>query len=111
MRKIFNGLDLQHQRIILLGDPQADTDAASKKYVDTRAGSGLRRYAVNIGDTLHTSFVLVHNFGTKDVFVSVRDRVTDDEVYPDIHHTSTNNVTLVFRDAPITNAYRVVVIG
>jgi hypothetical protein len=40
-QKVGNGLDLQNQKIVSLGDPSANTDAANKQYVDGVA-RGLR---------------------------------------------------------------------
>lgn len=36
-KKVSNGLDLQNQRLVNLGDPAANTDAANKQYVDNVA--------------------------------------------------------------------------
>lgn len=70
----------------------------------------VQKYASDIGDGSTTSIVVTHNLGTKDVTVAVYDNTTPwGEVYPEVRHTSTTQVTLVFAVAPTTNQYRVVV--
>jgi hypothetical protein len=59
-QKVGNGLDLQNQRILALGDPSGATDAANKQYVDGVA-RGLRwkesvRAASTTAGTLSTDF-------------------------------------------------------
>jgi hypothetical protein len=83
------------------------------------SGSGLkldpavavRKFAQNIGNGSSTSIAVSHNLGTRDITVAVYDSATFAEVIPDITHTDTNTVTLVFAVAPASNAYRVVVHG
>ncbi len=58
--KVMNGLDLQGQRIVNMGDPSANTDAATKQYVDGLV-NGLSwkdsvRAATTAADTLASSF-------------------------------------------------------
>jgi len=58
--KVMNGLDLQGQRIVNMGDPSANTDAATKQYVDGLV-SGLSwkdsvRAATTASGTLASSF-------------------------------------------------------
>lgn len=67
-------------------------------------------YAADIGDGSSTSVTVTHNLGSKDVIVVVYDKTTPfSEQYPEIRHTSTTAVTLVFSVAPTSNQYRVVV--
>lgn len=74
--------------------------------------SGPKRYAVNIGDGTNTSYTVTHNLGTRDVTVAVyRNSGSYDEVMPDVNHTSTTALTVVFSSAPTSNQYRVVVTG
>lgn len=72
----------------------------------------VRKYASDIGDNTTTSIVVTHNLGTVDVTVSVFDKTTPfGEVHPEVRHTSTNTVTLVFAVAPTTAQYRAIVHG
>ena len=72
----------------------------------------IRKYAASFGDGSATSYVITHNFNTRDVTVVVfPNSGTYDDVEVDVGRTSVNAVTLVFATAPASNAYRVVVIG
>ena len=72
----------------------------------------IRKYAASFGDGSATSYVITHNFNTRDVTVVVfPNSGTYDDVEVDVGRTSVNAVTLVFATAPSSNAYRVVVIG
>lgn len=72
----------------------------------------IRKYAASFGDGSATSYVITHNFNTRDVTVVVfPNSGTFDNVEVDVGRTSVNEVTLVFATAPASNAYRVVVIG
>jgi hypothetical protein len=86
----------------------------------TVSGSGVaidttvvvRKYAATIGDGTTTSIVVTHNLGTTDVQVRVfRVASPFDEVEPDVQHTSTNTVTIIFAVAPTSGQYRAVVQG
>lgn len=59
-----------------------------------------------------TSTVITHNFGTKDVQVSLRE-IANDMVseYADFVATSTTTVTVTFAVAPTAGQYRITVIG
>ncbi|GAA4626648.1 hypothetical protein GCM10023196_035730 [Actinoallomurus vinaceus] len=70
-----------------------------------------RKYAASIGNGSLTSIAVTHNLGTRDVGVTCYDNSTFEEVLPDVTHTDTNNVTIVFATAPTSNQYRVVVMG
>jgi hypothetical protein len=71
----------------------------------------VRKVAANVGNGALTSVPIAHNLGTRDVTVAVYDSTTFEEVFPDVIHTDTNTVTLVFASAPATAAYRCVVHG
>ena len=72
----------------------------------------IRKYAASFGDGSATSYVITHNFNTRDVTVAVfPNSGTYDDVVVDVGRTSVNEVTLVFATAPSSNAYRVVVVG
>ena len=72
----------------------------------------IKKYAANLGDGSATSYVITHNFNTRDVTVAVfPNSGTYDDVEVDVGRTGVNEVTLVFATAPTSNAYRVVVTG
>jgi hypothetical protein len=75
------------------------------------AYSGLaKRYAIDVpsGSTTPT---ITHGLGTLDVLVEVYDKASGAKVEPDVIHTSTTVVTLMFGVSPTTGQYRVVVFG
>lgn len=68
-------------------------------------------YAADIGDGSTTSIVVTHGLGSKDVIVAVYDKTTPfSEQYPEVRHTSTTTVTLVFAVAPTAAQYRVLIV-
>lgn len=70
-----------------------------------------RKVTKIIGNAVDSSFVIQHGFGTRDVMVQVYDSATYDTVISDVVRTDTNNVTVMFSIAPLSNAYTVVIIG
>ncbi len=77
-----------------------DTAVVTRKYIP---GTGP-------GTTTNT-WVITHNFGNRDVHVSVYDATTYAEVFCDIVRTDTNTVTLNFASNVTLNTLRAVVIG
>lgn len=72
----------------------------------------VRKYNTDIGDNSSTSITVTHNLGTVDVQVSVWDKTTPyAEQHPEVRHTTTNTITLVFSVAPTTNQFRCSVQG
>jgi len=67
--------------------------------------------AQTIGDGILSSYVIDHNFGTRDVNVQIYDAATFDTVFADVVRTNTNTITVSFTNAPTTGAFRVVVTG
>lgn len=65
----------------------------------------------NIGDAVATSFTVTHNFGTRDVVVSVRDNGTYAGVIADWVALDVNSVQITFSRAPSAAQYRVIVMG
>jgi hypothetical protein len=96
------------------GEADAGTDDArivTPLKLAAWAGRKLKTAAL-IGDGAATSYNLDHNFGTRDVAVSVyKNSGNYDDVLVDVTRPSVNRVTLTFAAAPAANAYRVVVIG
>lgn len=70
----------------------------------------MRRMAFNVGGA--STVTVSHNFGTRDVQVSVYTNGTPwDDVICDITRPNANDVTLGFATAPPAGAYRAVVVG
>ena len=67
--------------------------------------------AQTIGDGILSSYVINHNFATRDVNVQIYDVATFDTVFADVVRTNTNTVTVSFTNAPSNGAFRVVVTG
>jgi len=66
----------------------------------------------NIGDGILTDIVLQHDMGTRDLVVSVRRNDSPYEfILTDIQFTTDNTLTLFFLDPPLTNEFRVTIIG
>ena len=70
-----------------------------------------RKFAASVGNNAATSFVLTHNFSTRDVAITVYDNSTYAEVFADATHSTADTVTIAFAVAPTTNQYRVVIVG
>lgn len=70
------------------------------------------KYSADIGNASATSFQVTHNFGTRDVQVTVRSNTSYEIVYPDVVATTVDYVTVSFGvEVPDTNEYRVIVVG
>ena len=71
-----------------------------------------QKLAFDVGDTAATSFVLTHNFNTRDVVVQVAEKGSPyGIVLADVELTTANTVTVGFAVAPSNNQYRVTIIG
>lgn len=69
-----------------------------------------RKLAQNIGDAAATSYVVTHNFNTRDVAVEVvRNSGNFDTVLAEVQRTSVNAITVLLDAAPAINALRVLV--
>jgi hypothetical protein len=94
-------------------------DTTSQSWVALPGSAGVTRsslgatgkYAQTIGDGSSTSIAVTHGLGTSDVVVSLRDATTNAMLLTDWAATSTTVVTLTFATAPVTNAYRVTIVG
>jgi hypothetical protein len=71
-----------------------------------------RKYVEVIGDASNTSFDVVHNLGTRDITVMVRENNAEyNVVETDVLMKDGNTVTIGFTDAPALNAYKVIIVG
>lgn len=71
-----------------------------------------RKAVFTIGDTSNTSFDVVHNLGTRDLTVQVRENNAEyNLVETDVAFKDDNTVTVAFTNAPDTNAYKVIIVG
>lgn len=71
-----------------------------------------RKYVEVVGDASNTSFDVVHNLGTRDITVMVRENNAEyNVVETDILMKDGNTVTIGFTDAPALNAYKVIIVG
>lgn len=78
----------------------------------TPAGSGVAKFAQDLGDGATTDFVVTHSLGTRDLVAVVRETATPwAQVITDIEFTSTTTATVRFSVAPTTNQYRVTFLG
>jgi len=85
------------------------TISSNQLQIDTNVVA--RKVAETVGNGTLTSFVLTHNFGTRDVTVTVYDTASYAEVFTDVAHSTANTVTVAFAEAPTTDQYRVVIVG
>ena len=96
------------------GEVDAGVDTA--KYVTPATLVGYanrtRKFTQLIGDGTATSFVITHNFNTREVLVDVfYESGNYDTIIVDITRTSVNAVTIVFSNPPTSNQFRVVILG
>lgn len=72
----------------------------------------IKKVSSNIGDGTSTSFVINHNFNTRDVKVEVFYATGSySSIIVDTSRSSVNSVTLVFSSPPSVNQFRVVIMG
>jgi len=87
-------------------------DAATKADLTASAGSGLKKYSVDIGNGAATSITVTHNLATLDVTHEMWENTGGAVVMgANPAHATVNTMTFVFSVAPALNALRVVVIG
>lgn len=78
----------------------------------TSWNSRTKKYAANIGNGTATTITVQHGLETMDVSVTLREAAAPySMVITDWQPIDINNIKLLFAVAPITNQYRVVVIG
>ena len=99
--------------------PIANGGTGGSTAAAAKTGLGfVTRYATLIGDPSNyaggprTTIPVTHNLGTRDVTVEVYEASSPyEKVYPDIRHSGTDSIDIIFASAPSENAYKVVVIG
>jgi hypothetical protein len=70
-----------------------------------------RKFATSIGTGALTVIPVVHNLGTKDVHVTLRENSTDSMVITDWVATDINTATFTFASAPTASQFRAVIVG
>lgn len=114
---VIEGTSDTHETTLTFTDPTQDNTITFKNATGTVAFTSdipadlTRKFSANVGNGSATSFAVTHNLGTRDVIVNVYDNATYDTVETDVVRTDSNNVTVSFSAVPLSNAYRVVVIG
>ena len=114
---VIEGTSDTHETTLTFTDPTQDNTITFKNATGTVAFTSdipadlTRKFTANVGNGSATSFAVTHNLGTRDVIVNVYDNATYDTVETDVVRTDSNNVTVSFSAVPLSNAYRVVVIG
>lgn len=66
-------------------------------------------YTALVGDGTNTTYTVTHNLGTTAVLIELFEVSTGALVWADITVTSTNVVTVSFKTAPSSNAYKIVI--
>ena len=89
---------------------------SNKDWTLTNDGSNYyaiaRKFVSVIGDASNISFDVVHNMGTRDVTVQIRENNADyNLVETDVSFKDNNTVTIGFTVAPAANAYKVIIVG
>jgi len=96
------------------GEVDAGVDTAKYVTPATLVGyaSRTRKFTQLIGDGSATSFVVTHNFNTREVLVNVYyESGLFDNIIVDITRSSVDAVTIVFSNPPTSNQFRVVILG
>lgn len=105
-----NGISLPGNAITVVAGAGGGLAVAAGGVSIDPAFSGLaRRFSINVPSS--TAAAIVHNLGTLDVQVAVREITGGAVVIPDITHTDVNTITLGFAVAPGVGVLRVTVIG
>lgn len=71
----------------------------------------VKKASFNVGDGVNIVIDVTHNFGTRDIVVQVYDNGTYETVTCFVTRLTINTVRLTFIDPPLTNQFRVLVLG
>jgi len=89
-----------------------DLTVTGNSYVNIQPPDAVaKKYVTLIGDGIADNFLVVHNFNTQDILVTVIDIATSKVVYPSIEYVNGSSITVAFQNIPQNNAYKVIVIG
>ena len=92
--------------------PAGETGPQGPPGTDSVGGAGAPVISQLVGDGTSQSFTVTHDFGSRDVQVSVYRAIAPfDEVVADIERTDATTVTVRTLTVPATDEYRVVVAG
>lgn len=97
------------------GTPKALTAVEARALLNVADGATanigtVQKFSQTIGDNSATSFVLTHNFNSRDLTVSIFEAGSPyAQVITDVQLTSLNTLTVNFAAAPTTNQYRVTI--
>lgn len=100
------GIATQSETDAGLNDSKAVTPLKLKNVLDNLSTGS---FAMDIGDDSATTFVVNHNLLSLDVSVSIYRKATGAKVMVDYNVSTTNYVTVSFKNPPATNEFRVVV--
>ena len=91
------------------------TDGTTATWETPAEGGGagtVQTYSTSIGDGTATSYVVTHNFNTRDISVTVAETATPwATIGAEVQRTTVNTVTVLFSTPPTTNQFRVTVQG
>ena len=73
--------------------------------------SRTKKVVATIGDGAAKQFEVVHDLGSEDVQVTVKETATGMVVFTDINCSDPNKVVISFGKAPLENEFKVVIIG
>ena len=103
---------LTHEATIIKEDSthRFVTDVEKEKWNNVKGGT--QKYTGFVGDGYTTTVNIRHNLNTEDVTVTVRENSsTKSVIYTDIQIVDSNNIKLLFANAPSQSQYKVVVTG
>ncbi len=109
---IENPVDIKFTRESIIIESDGKSREISTQNVDSREDL-TRTYKKTflIGNGIDSSYLLNHNFGSRDVYISVRNISTNDIEFPGIRLTGLNDVSLDFGIVIGINSYSVTIIS